>query len=821
MFRNYFSVAFRNLKRHKIFSLINISGLAIGISAALVIYLIVQYEFSFDTFHKDGNKIYRIVSKIEFPDLTINNSGVPVPTAKAVRNEATGIDVVTNFIIGNAFKVSVPLAGAQSPAVFKNQQGIIYADEEYFTLFQYDWLAGHAQTAMKDPFQVVLTESRLKAYFSTLSPNDVVGRTIYYDDSVKATVVGVVKDLTKPTDFAFKEFISRATAENTGIKNHWGWEEWGSINSASQLFIKLKSGTKPAQIEKQLAALRNKYRQRRPQEPEKDDTQHFLQPVNDIHFNPHYDAMNQRQASKPSLYGLLAVASFLLLLGCINFINLTTAQASARAKEIGIRKTIGGAKKQLIVQFLSETFVLTILATILSVIITPGLLNVFSDFIPPGVSFASLNRLHVWIFLVLLMLLVTLLSGFYPAWVLTKFKPVTVLKNQAYSGTAQIRKAWLRKTLTVTQFVIAQFLIIATLVVSKQVHYSLNKDLGYKRDAIVFFNTRWNFFSDQKDNRRFVLQEKLKAIPEIEKLSLAGSSPASTNFSTTTMKYKNGDKLIETMVEVKYADTAYFDLYKMKLLAGKNLQQSDTAKEFVINETYVKLLGFKNPADAVGKLIERDHFVPVIGVIRDFHANSTRHPIKPLAYSAAAENSYTFHIALKPRGADAELWKRALAKMEKAFKEIYPEDDFEYKFYDESIASFYKTEQNISSLLRWSAGLCIFISCLGLLGLVIYITNTRTKEIGVRKVLGASVAQIVSLLSKDFLSLVLIAFLIALPLAWWAMHNWLQDFAYRTALSWWVFAVTGAGMLLIAMLILSIRTIRSAIENPVKALRTE
>lgn len=820
MFKNYFTIALRNLKRNKIFSLINIAGLAIGISASLVIYLIVQHELNYDKFHKDGDRIYRVVTKIEFPDLTIHNSGVPVPTANAMRSEVTGIEHLTHFVTV-AHKVSVPSPGTQSPAVFRNQKNAVFADEEYFKIFNYTWLAGSSQNALKEPFQVVLTESRARTYFGATAITGIPGRELLYDDTVKATVVGVVKDFEHPTDIVFKEFLSRATLEKTGLKRHWNWEEWFSVNSSSQLFVKLKKGINPLQIEKQLVGLRNKYREKGKGGDEKDDTRHFLQGLGDIHFNADYDAFEQRQAHRPTMYGLLAVATFLLLLGCINFINLTTAQAAQRAKEIGIRKTMGSGKGQLIFQFLSETFLLTFLATMLSVVITPWLLKVFSDFIPPTISFASLNQLHVWLFLLGLIIIVTILSGFYPALVLTKFKPVTVLKNQAYAGTAKTRKAWLRKTLTVTQFVIAQFLIIATLVVSKQVHYSLNKELGYKRDAIIHFNAPRNVFAVDKDSRRFSLMEKLKAIPEIEKVSLAGSAPASTNTSTTTMKYTRGKKPVETMVEIKYADPAYFDLYKMKLVAGKNLQQSDTTKEFVINETYAKQLGFSKPSDAVGQFIQRRFDVPVTGVISDFHTKSTHEPIKPLAYSSAMESSYTFHLALSPRGRDGDLWKKALSKIERSYKEIYPQDDFDYAFYDESIANFYKKEQDISRLLKWSAGLCIFISCLGLLGLVMYITNTRTKEIGVRKVLGASVMQIVSLLSKDFVALVLVAFLIALPVAWWAMNNWLQDFVYRTALNWWLFAVTGAGMILIAMLILSIRTIKSAIENPVRSLRTE
>ncbi|MBC7848412.1 MAG: ABC transporter permease [Chitinophagaceae bacterium] len=825
MFSNYFRVAFRSFRHNKLFSLINIGGLAIGISAALVIYLIVQYEFSFDKFHKDGDRIYRVVSEMKFPDLTIENSGVPAPTSQAVREEATGLDLVTHFNTAWELKVSVPIPGNQSPAVFRKQKEIIYADKYYFEMFPYQWLAGSPKTALKDPFQVVLTESRAKTYFSALKPSEIIGREIYYDDTIKTMVAGVVKDMDKVTDFIFKEFISKATIDVTGWKEQWGLEEWGSITSASQMFVKLSKGASTSKIEQQLVSIREKYRSKDKEKgfTKKDDMKHMLQPITDIHFNNKYDAFSRRQAHLPTLYGLLAVAAFLLLLGCINFINLTTAQSSQRAKEIGIRKTMGSGKGQLIFQFLSETFLLTFLATLVSVALTPLLLNIFKDFIPEGISFTSLNQPHVWVFLLVLLLIVSALAGFYPALVLTKFKPVTVLKNQAYTGSAQSRKAWLRKTLTVTQFVIAQFLIIATLVVSKQINYSLNKDLGYKREAIVTVNTPRNFFSKEVDNRRFVLLEKLKAIPGIEKVSLAGSSPASSNTHTNTMKYEKADKsIMETMVEVKYADTGYFNLYGMKLVAGRNVEASDTTREYVINESLAKMIGHQNSADAVGEFLgeEKRKFL-VVGVISDFHTKSTHEPIKPLLYSAASDQSFTLHLALKPKVGNSDSWKETLAMVEKEYKTIYPEEDFKFNFYDESISAFYKTEQNITRLLKWSSGLCIFISCLGLLGLAIYVTNTRTKEIGVRKVLGASVVQIVSLLSKDFIALVMIAFVIVLPLAWWAMHNWLQDFVYRTALSWWIFGATGFGMVLIAMLILSVRTIRAATENPVRSLRSE
>jgi len=824
MLKNYFTIAIRNFWKQKVFSLINVSGLAIGISAALVIYLLVQFEFSFEKFRKDNDRIYRVTTNITFPGESLfRNSGVPMPMPKALRADLTGIEEVTHFVTTYDAKVSLPVAGSQSPAEFKKQENIIYADEFYFSLFQRDWLAGSKQTALKDPYQVVLTEERAKTYFGNLPPNDIIGKQITYDDSIKTIVSGIIKDETeKATDFRFKEFISLATVMATGLKDHFGGD-WGNVNSSSQCFVKLKKGTRPEQLNVQFPMLRDKYRDKK--EQEKDDTEHHLQPINDIHFNADYSSFDNvgGQAHKPTLYGLLAVALFLLLLGCINFINLTTAQSAQRAKEIGIRKTLGSGKRELIFQFLSETFLLTILATVLSIVILPWLLNIFSDFIPPEINFNSIDQPHVWIFLLLLILVMTALSGFYPALILTKFKPVTVLKNQLHATTSKTRKAWLRKSLTVTQFVIAQFLVIATLVVSKQINFSLNKELGYKKDAIVYFPTVWNFFSDKPDSRRFALVEKIKEMPEVERVSLASNSPAHWGASSTTMKVDNGKREIELMTETMKADPDYFNIYKLKLLTGKFPVQSDTLKEYLVNESFTKAFGFIKPADAIGKFVKMDKkLVPIVGVLKDFHTKSTRDPIKPVAFESARNNSYTIHIALRSQTSSPGLWKTGLEKIEKEFKKSYPEDpDFKYKFFDETIASFYKKEQDVSRLLKWSAGLCIFISCLGLLGLVIYTTNTRTKEIGVRKVLGASVVQIVSLLSKDLLSLVMIAFIIATPLAWLAMSNWLQDFAYRTNISWWVFAACGISMLMIALVLLSIRTIRAALTNPVKSLRTE
>ncbi|MBL7738614.1 MAG: ABC transporter permease [Chitinophagaceae bacterium] len=816
MIRNYLLIAFRSFWKHKLFSLINMAGLAIGISAALVIYLLVSYEFSFDTFHRDRRQIYRVVSQLDFPDQLIKNGGVCAPLPDAVKKEVTGIEASAAFhqFNGDA-KVEVSVSGSDAHRkLFKKQNDIILTDGDYFKLFQYEWLAGSPDVSLTAPFQVVLTESRARLYFGDKDIAAIPGSTITYNDSIITKVTGVVKDIKERTDLLFKEFISLKTITATGLKNNMGWDEWGSVNSSSLFFVKLKKGTAAAHIEKQLAALRAKYA--------KDDymkTVNLLQPLSALHFAGEFDSFAKKEAHKPTLYGLLAVAAFLLLLGCINFINLTTAQAALRAKEIGIRKTMGSSKFHLVSQFLGETFLLTLLATILSIVITPGILKIFSDFIPEELHFGMIGQPHIILFILLLIVVVTLLSGFYPALVLSGFKPIQVMKNQAASSPGKTRKTLLRRSLTISQFVIAQFFIIATILVSKQIKYAINKDMGFRKDAIVNFNAPWNA---PDKNKRFVLLNKIQAMPEVAAVCLGGSTPAAFGYSSTTMKYNDGKKETETTVGVKYASEDYFRMYDMKLVAGRFPAKNDTAvTEYAINETYAGFLGFKDPGDAVGKFLDRGQRKVVIsGVLKDFHDKSIHSAIRPLAYSNVTSNHATFHILLRPNSG-GDTWKNAIAKIEKDWKEVYPDFDFTYSFFDKTIEQFYQAEKNISRLLVWATGLAIFISCLGMLGLVIYTTNQRTKEIGVRKVLGASVTQIVTLLSRDFMKLVILAFIIAAPLTWWVLNKWLEDFAYRTPVSWWVFAGGGLLMVIIALLTLSVQTVRSAIANPVKSLRTE
>ncbi|MFZ1799212.1 MAG: ABC transporter permease, partial [Chitinophagaceae bacterium] len=505
MFRNYFITALRSFRNNKIFWAINIFGLAIGISSFLVIFLIVKYDFSFDQFEKDGDRIYRVVTK--------NDATVPFPLGNALRNEVTGLDVVAPFIRWD-FEINVSIAkpGEVKPSVFLNEPKIIFADENYFKLIDYKWLAGSPESSLSEPFQTVITEQSARRFFPKLSFHDVIGKEITFNDSVHTIVTGIVENLKYNTDFDFQTFVSLATEKSLLKISLDNWEH----APTSSLFIKLSKNVQSDQVTNQVAEV---YKLHAKSPNSGTNRTYMLEPLSNLHFSNLYDGdSGPEKAYMPALYGLMAVAVILLLLACINFINLTTAQSSKRAKEIGIRKTLGSSRKQLIFQFLSETFIMTFIATCISIIFAPLLLNLFSDFIPEGVHFDLLQP-GVILFLLTTMVLVSLVSGIYPALILSSYKPITVLKNQHAVGSGNTGRLFFRKTLTISQFVIAQVFIIATIIVGKQIHLELNKDMGFKKEAIIYFGTN---YKDTSGAKRQVLFQKFSSIPQIANVSLAG-----------------------------------------------------------------------------------------------------------------------------------------------------------------------------------------------------------------------------------------------------------------------------------------------------------
>ncbi len=800
-----FRSSLRALWKQKIFTLINILGLSIGISTALVIYLIVQYDYGFDHFEPDKDRIYRVITRWDQGA----NAGVAVPAYPAMQ-QMTGLDKVVPWFGFYDWRtvVSIPTKGGQAPNAFKKQEGLIFTNSDYFDLFPREWLAGHAGTSLKDPYQVVLTKSRADLYFPGVPYTDVVGRSLILDDTLNMVVSGVVKDLRHSSDFDNNVFLSVATiATHRGLKQSYQWDQWGSTNSNWQVLVKLSNGTQPAAINKQLLY------QFQLHNGKDDKALRVLQPLSVIHF----DEQTGGSASRTTLVSLSILALFILLLGAINFVNLSTAQAMKRAKEVGMRKILGSSRLSLILQFLKETYLITTISTILSLVFVPFILKLFSDFLPDGLTFDTMWQPQLFVFLPLLILVVGALAGVYPALVQTGFDPLSVTKNQPVSLTGSTRGSYLRKGLTVFQFITAQVFIIGVLVVNAQIHYSINKEMGFRKEAIINFYLPTDF--QHPDKKGYVLRDKIKTIPGVDAVSFGNQSPAFSGMMSTNIHYLDGKKDMQIQPDSRSGDEYYISLYHIPIVAGRNLTPADSATELLVNETMARQMGFTHPNEVLGKTLNLGTSpLPVVGVMKDFDLTSTHTAIHPLIYYMDKKYGYVMHVALSP---NPDNWKSTITQIERTWKEFYPEQDLDYTFLDQTIKSFYDRETKLSKLLTWSASIAILISCLGLLGLVIFTANQKTKEIGIRKVLGATVLQIITLLSKDFLLLLGIAFVIAVPVAWYFMNKWLEDFAYHTALSWWLFALSGLLMMTIAMLILVFRARAAALMNPVKSLRAE
>jgi predicted permease len=815
MIKNYFKTAFRSFWKNKWFTLINTIGLSIGICAALVIYLVAHFDLTFDKFEADSGRIYRVVTNFTFSGTPSYNPGVSDPLAMAAKASVTGLQLVV--------PLNQPLFPDVQPGEnissevkqkFRQQKDITYTTADYFKLIGYKWLAGNAAT-LNEPFHTVLTADRAQQYFPGEQPQQIIGKTVIYD-SVKTTVTGIVAPLTENTGFTFHDFISYNTLQ---VSHQLNLQNWGRGNVKTQLFFKLAPAARAAVVTKQLNALLA----RNLNNTNKHKTQALaLQPLNDIHFSTLYGgiASYDAQASKSVIYGLVAIAIFLLLLACINFINLSTAQGVSRAKEIGIRKTLGSSRALLIYQFLTEIFMVTIVAFLISLLMAPYLLKLFAGFIPEGVHLDLVHQTFIWEFGILLIIGVGLAAGTYPALVLSGYKPILVLKNQTQSQ-GQTRKSLLRKTLTVSQFAIAQFFVIVTVMVGKQIYYAVHKDLGFTKDGVVAMNAPYKNATVRQNKELFA---QLKSTHGVAMVSMGHDAPTSENTSSTEAEYRNGKTTIHMDdFAMKFGDENYIKLYHIPLLAGRNLLPTDTNHAFLVNEAFLRRANIKRPQDAVGQFIDNfngDRRMEIVGVVADFDQGSVRMTIWPMVLMTSPDLDFsgTFHILLNP---NSEKWASTLAAIRSEWHKVYPDDPDDLQFVDESIARLYDKEQNTATLLQWATGLSILISCMGLLGLTIYSTTQRTKEIGVRKVLGASAARIMYLLSKEVMLLIILASVIAIPAAVYAINLWMQDFAKRTEMSWWVFAVCASGLLVVALATSAFQTIRAALANPVRSLRSE
>ncbi len=796
----------RHLWRNRLFTALNILGLAIGISACWIIYRIVDYELSYDKAHPDVEQIYQVVARFKHDGEESGFGGVPLPLAPSLTQDITGLELVVPIYSNYVEKLTIPAQGGQ-PEQIVEDPSVTSTLATYFDMVPHQWLAGTKQTALDAPDKVVLTTSRAREYFPNQKPADLLGKTLMHD-TITRVISGIVADLDYPSSFEAQEFIAVSQQD-------WTSDNWLSFNSDNNLFVKMEPGKS---IKPLLEFATNKRLEFAAEiQRESGYTAWFdALPLADKHFAAEY-ATGSRSASMNALYGLMGIGFFLLILACINYVNLSTAQVPQRAREIGIRKTLGSAPGALIGGFLVETAATTFVALLLAFPLTAIFMAAFPEFIPEGLTDFQ-NRGGLALFLFVLVASVTFAAGIYPAWLITKVQTVQVLKGLGEKMVVGARLN-LRKALIVFQFVIAQVFIISALIIGQQLNYTLDKDLGFTHDAVV--NIAAPYRSDQgADIDPFIYKRALAQRPEIAGIAL-GHEPLNNNHWGTDLRYVADTGEVRVNMPRKYIDADYLSLYGIKLLAGSNIQQTDTLRDLIINDAARKALGFKDPEAAIGQtVIMMGKQYPVVGVIADFHQKDLHVEIEPLALGTTNRRSslQTFNVKLP---ADRSQWKKALAVMEQEWKAIYPNAPFDYRFNDERIKGLYESEYQMSKLIGLATGITILVSCFGLFGLATLTAFQRTKEIGIRKVLGASVSGIVGLLSKDFIKLVLIAVVIASPIAWWAMNKWLEDFAYRIDIQWWMFAMAGLAAVVIALLTVSWQAIRAAVANPVDSLRDE
>lgn len=810
MLKTYLKIAWRNLVRYKAYTCINLSGITLGITACLVIFLLASFELSYDKFHTDSKRIYRVVGSMTINGTQNDYGYVPAPLPLHLMQQVSGLEKVAGFYNYYA-KVTIPQQRKEA-IVFDRPKPevvspVIIAQPDYFSIFQYEWLAGNASIALNDPFKVVLTEQEAHRFFGKLPVEQIIGKEIIYNDSLQVSVSGIIKAWDRNTDFNFSNIISFATIEHSFLKNEIDLGNWRTWDSYSQAFVKLGNNIKPEQVNAQLTAFIKTHLGQK----DAANIQLKLQSLSDIHFNALYTDAFSRKAHLPTLYVLIGIAVFILLIASINYINLSTALSVQRSKEIGIRKVLGSSRVKLVLQFISETAIVTSIAILISVVLVKPVLSLFQSFLPAGIYLQPFS-VSTWLFFTGIFLVTILLAGFYPAAVLSAGKPVISSKGKGGTNTPQT--TYLRKGLIVFQFTISLVFIIGTIGIGNQIHYLLNKDMGFYKDAII--NIKMPSAEDTLHIKK-LFAEKIRQLPDVATVSLHRETPAAIRHGNTTIKAGAS----EINASFEFCDENFVPLYGIKILEGRNLQPSDTIKEFLINAVGAKQLGYKTPADAIGQTVQTGmsgKSGTIAGVINDFHAQSLHETIKPFFITTNARRLRTLSIKLSTAGKQTTNFKNTLAGIQQTWNQLYPGQNFEYSFFDQTVASFYETEQKTARLVNIAMMVTIFISCIGLYGMTAFIIRQRNKEIGIRKVLGANTGRIVMMLFKDFLKPVFIAIIVASPVAWYFLYRWLENFPFKINISWVVFALAGLCAVAIATFTVSFQAMRAANANPAKSI---
>jgi len=815
MFRNYLKTAFRNLLKNKFYTSINIIGLAAGLATCLLILLYVLDELSYDRYNANADRIYRVNNEIKFGDNYFDLAQGPAPMGVTMVREFPQIEQYTRIRWYGSFLVKKGNENIQEGRVG-------YADSTLFDVFTFPMLAGNPKTALKEYHSLVITEKIAKKYFPRDAENNIsniVGKTMLINDTGNYKITAVIKDIPTQSHFNFDLFVPMIE-DNSSKDNYDNWlsENWNT-------YVLLKKNADVKQVEAQLNPMMDKY-----VGPELksvvnqtiDDLKKSggyvrasLTPLTDIHLHSNKMGELDGNGNAQFVYIFSAIASLILLIACVNFMNLSTARSSNRAKEVGVRKVLGSLKKNLVQQFLTESFLISFIALILAILTAWLLLPYFDQLAGKAIHSTTLFQPKMLLSLIVFMLIVGFAAGSYPAFFLSSFQPIDVLKGKLAAG---FKRSWLRNALVVFQFVISIILIFGTVVIYNQLNYIQNKDLGFNRQQVLIIQ-----HTDALRDHATTFKNELRQISGVQNATMSGYLPVNFNrsndafFTSPTLDAKTAMSMQNWIVDENYVPTL-----DIKVVQGRNFSSQflTDSTGIIINEAAAKFLATKDILnkklyeikDINTKALDEWH---VLGVIKNFNFSSLRDVITPLALKFGNNNG---NISVRINTSDIP---NVLAQIKNKWKAIAPSQPFDYSFMDEDFNKLYTTEQRTGQIFITFAVLAILIACLGLFGLVTYAAEQRTKEIGIRKVLGANVSNIVAMITKDFLLLILIASVIAFPVAWWSMNKWLQDFAYRINIGWWVFALAGIIAILIALFTISFQSIKAALANPVKSLRTE
>ena len=807
----FYKSALRSIWNKRSFSILNIAGLAVGMAASVLLFLVILNETSYDNYHGKKDRIYRVVTtkyKKSNNEVSLNTPGVPPPLPATMKNDFPQVERTAAILqMGNA-QFYIPQKGGEEKR-FIESSGLFWTEPGMFEIFDYRWIAGNG-TSLKNPNSAVIAESVAKKFFG--STENALGKTIQlYSFRIPLQVVGIFKDLPGNTDIPIRVGASYITLKDRVP------EVFATDGSAwqfrfGQCFLLLKEGQSAHYLQSQLPDFVKRYFS-----DEKENATAYsilgLQPLKKMHFDTDFEKFRADGLALKELWSLGLIGLFLLIVACINFINLATAQSVNRAKEIGVRKVLGGNRLQLVKQFMFETGFISLISLCLGFLFSQLCLPLLNDLLGKDLSMNIIRQPSILLFMLLTAVLVTILAGFYPAMVLSGFNPIMIFRNKVISQKSGGLS--LRRALVVFQFVIAQLLVIGTIVVVKQMSYFRNKPMGFDKDGIALINLP----SDSSLKVKYpMLESRVSQVPGVLSTSLCMEAPANFFDRNHSFYFDNRAEKEQFNIAWQFADTGYLKTFGIQLLAGRSYFPSDTVRELLINETGVKKLGFRSPNDILGKTIAFDdgQKYPIVGVVKDFNSRSLHSGIAPMVLTSSYE-SYEW-IAVRM---DRSNMKTALGQVQKTFTEIYPTYIYDRVFFDERIEGFYGNEAITSRLFKIFSFLAIFISCLGLYGLVSFIAVQKTKEIGVRKVLGASVQNIVYLFSREFTILIGVAFLIAAPVGYYLMQQWLSGFYYHTSIGWEVFVIAIIISVIIAWITVGYKAIKAAIANPVKSLRTE